>query len=268
MEKVTVEQNGERFVLEVEEGTTDEEILQFLQAQQAPAAAPSATGGSMVVETPAGLDRSGPPPMSTGQQVAAGTAAVLGTSALGYGASKAAPYVADAARAIAPAAKSLPGNIIKQYAARPLTGLAADVVAMGAGYPPPTATTEFAKSMGRGGTAAARQFVSTGPVAPPTAAQIAGNPALKEMAARSAAPQPGMLQRGMDYAAKMREIAANKVMSNAGLIKQAGVGAAAALTPGNVGQQYNFPTKGPYAGQEINPMTGRPWTPEELAQYR
>jgi hypothetical protein len=82
------------------------------------------------------------------------------------------------------------------------------------------------------------------------------------------ANQPGVLQRGMDYASKMREIAANKVMNNAGLIKQAGVGAAALLTPGNVGQQYNFPTKGPYAGQEINPMTGRPWTPEELAQYR
>jgi hypothetical protein len=72
----------------------------------------------------------------------------------------------------------------------------------------------------------------------------------------------------MDYASKMREIAANKVMSNAGMIGKATLGAAAALTPSNVGQQYNFPTTGRFAGQEINPMTGRPWTPEELAQYR
>jgi hypothetical protein len=104
-------------------------------------------------------------------------------------------------------------------------------------------------------------------MARPVSAPVA--PSAAPVTAPAAAPaQPGILQRGMDYASKMREIAANKVMNNAGLIKQAGVGAAALLTPGNVGQQYNFPTKGPYAGQEINPMTGRPWTPEELAQYR
>jgi hypothetical protein len=104
----------------------------------------------------------------------------------------------------------------------------------------------------------------SGPTAPPA---VTPAPAPTAPPAPAAA-QPGILQRGMDYASKMREIAANKVMNNAGLIKQAGVGAAALLTPGNVGQQYNFPTKGPYAGMEINPMTGRPWTPEELAQYR
>jgi hypothetical protein len=104
-------------------------------------------------------------------------------------------------------------------------------------------------------------------MARPVSAPVA--PSAAPVTAPAAAPaQPGILQRGMDYASKMREIAANKVMNNAGLIKQAGVGAAALLTPGNVGQQYNFPTKGPYAGMEINPMTGRPWTPEELAQYR
>lgn len=266
MERVTVELNGERFTVEVEEGTTDEEIIQFLQTQQAPAA-PAAGSGSMVVEPPAGLDRSGPPPMTTGQQVAAGTAATAGTAALGYGAYKAAPYVKSAVQAAAPAMKTLPGNIIKQYAARPLTGLVADAVAVSSGFPPPNATTEIAKTMGRGGSAAAKQFVSTGAVAP-TPAQVAGNPMLSEMAARQAAPQPGILQRGMDYAAKMREIAANKVMNNASTIGKAGVGAAAALMPGNVGQRYNFPQSGPYAGMEINPMTGRPWTPEELAQYR
>jgi hypothetical protein len=47
-------------------------------------------------------------------------------------------------------------------------------------------------------------------------------------------------------------------------------GVTAAITPGNVGQNYgaHFPQKGPYAGMEINPNTGRPWTPQELAQFQ
>ena len=94
---------------------------------------------------------------------------------------------------------------------------------------------------------------------------------------------PSIIQRGMDYASKMRQIAADKVVQganaaktfatetvvpNASNIAKAGVGAAAMLTPGNIGQNYPFPTKGPYAGMEINPRTGRPWTQQELAQYR
>lgn len=45
--------------------------------------------------------------------------------------------------------------------------------------------------------------------------------------------------------------------------------AAAALTPGNVGQNYGaqFPQTGPMAGSELNPQTHRPWTPQELAAY-
>jgi hypothetical protein len=76
----------------------------------------------------------------------------------------------------------------------------------------------------------------------------------------------------MDYANQMRKIAADKVMAGARAVapyaRTAGVGAAALLTPGNAGQQYNFPQTGPFAGMEINPNTGRPWTAQELAQYR
>jgi hypothetical protein len=43
--------------------------------------------------------------------------------------------------------------------------------------------------------------------------------------------------------------------------------AAAALTPGNVGQNYNVPQVGRMKGMEINPITGRPWTPDQIAQY-
>jgi hypothetical protein len=74
-----------------------------------------------------------------------------------------------------------------------------------------------------------------------------------------------MVQRGMQYADKVKQIAMEKVISNA---MKAGVGAAAALTPGNIGQNYPVPQSGPYRGMEINPMTGRPWTQQELAQLR
>lgn len=79
--------------------------------------------------------------------------------------------------------------------------------------------------------------------------------------------QPSMIQQGMEYANKVRQIAMDKVMQNAGAIRNVGVGAAAALTPGNVGQNYPVPMSGPYKGMEINPMTHRPWTPQELAQF-
>jgi hypothetical protein len=74
-----------------------------------------------------------------------------------------------------------------------------------------------------------------------------------------------MVQRGMDIASKMRQIAAERVIQSAA---RAGVGATAALTPGNVGQNYPFPTSGPMRGMEINPQTGAPWTPQELQAYR
>jgi hypothetical protein len=49
---------------------------------------------------------------------------------------------------------------------------------------------------------------------------------------------------------------------------RAGVIAGAALTPSNIGQNYNFPQEGPLKGSEINPVTNKPWTPGELEQYK
>jgi hypothetical protein len=101
-------------------------------------------------------------------------------------------------------------------------------------------------------------------------------------ASPAAAQQSGIIQRGMDYANQMRKVAADKVMQGvraaapiaenvagaARAVAPAAIGLTAALMPGNAGQRYNFPQKGPYAGMEINPKTGRPWTEQELAQYR
>jgi hypothetical protein len=68
----------------------------------------------------------------------------------------------------------------------------------------------------------------------------------------------------LDYANKMRQVAAEKVMQNAGNIAKAGVGLGALTYSAPLGPPV--PTKGPYRGMEINPMSGRPWRPEELAQ--
>jgi len=97
--------------------------------------------------------------------------------------------------------------------------------------------------------------VPTGPVAPAAA------PAAPAPVAQPAA-QPSLIDR---TTAMIRQLAANKVLNT---VAKGGLGIAAALTPGNVGQNYPFPTSGPYKGMEINPRTGRPWTPQELAQYK
>lgn len=76
--------------------------------------------------------------------------------------------------------------------------------------------------------------------------------------APQAAPQPGIMDRASQV---VRQLALDK-------LAKVGVGAAAALTPGNIGQNYPFPQTGPLRGSEINPNTGAPWTKQELDAYR
>lgn len=103
-----------------------------------------------------------------------------------------------------------------------------------------------------------------------TAANPIGGPAVPTAMPPPAAPapvqQPSMIQQGMEYANKVRQIAMDKVMQNAGTIRNVGVGALAATMPANQNQNYPVPQKGPYRGMEINPMTNRPWTEQELMQ--
>jgi hypothetical protein len=114
-----------------------------------------------------------------------------------------------------------------------------------------------------------------------------------------AAPQgPSVIQRGMDYARQMQRIAAEKVMQgaqaagqsmvNAGRAAGEGlatagqavapyaraaaapvaVGLTAALMPGNAGGAgMMVPQTGRLRGSDLNPMTGRPWTRQELDAY-
>ena len=66
----------------------------------------------------------------------------------------------------------------------------------------------------------------------------------------------------------VRAIAANKVVQGAARMGNIAGIASMALSPSNSGQNYPFPQSGPLRGSEINPTTGQPWTPQELAQYR
>jgi hypothetical protein len=156
------------------------------------------------------------------------------------------------------------------------------------------AAADLAAEQGRAARFAARAPVPTptapvAPVAPagaPVSAPVAPSaaPAVNPQAAQAARANPSMIQRGMDYANQMRQIAAQRVQQGvasagdaASAVAQrmapyarAGGGIAAALMPGNVGQDYgsSFPQSGPYKGMEINPNTGRPWTQQELAQFK
>jgi hypothetical protein len=118
------------------------------------------------------------------------------------------------------------------------------------------------------------QALRPGPVAPaPTTFTGGANPAF-DRALSQPAQQPGVMQRGMDIASKMRQIAAERVVapaanaaSAAAPYARAAGGVTAALMPGNAGQNYPFPQSGPMRGMEINPATGRPWTAQELQAY-
>jgi len=120
----------------------------------------------------------------------------------------------------------------------------------------------------------------TAPVAPPAAPPVTpppatspilgpnGQPLARPVAPAPVAPaapqpaQPGVIDKATQM---VRQLAASKVMQ--GMARVGGT-AAAALTPGNVGQNYPFPQSGPLRGSEINPATGRPWTKPELDAYR
>jgi hypothetical protein len=113
--------------------------------------------------------------------------------------------------------------------------------------------------------------ISNKPVAPvqPTTFTGGANPAFDKALSKPPAG-PSILQQGADMARRMQEIAASRVVPAAQAIApvaRAVTGVGAALMPGNMGQNYPFPTSGPMRGQEINPATGRPWTAAELQEY-
>jgi hypothetical protein len=77
-------------------------------------------------------------------------------------------------------------------------------------------------------------------------------------AAPAQAAEAGLLDK---TTAMIRQLAANKVLQG---VAKGGVGLAA-MSPTSTGPAV--PSTGRMKGMEINPVTGRPWTPEQIQQY-
>lgn len=94
-----------------------------------------------------------------------------------------------------------------------------------------------------------------------------GVPSVNEPMRPVASPQPAA-PPAQPTAMNFLERMAGLARTYAPLARGA-TGVAAAVTPGNAGQNYSahFPQTGPARGMEINPATGAPWTAQELQQY-
>jgi hypothetical protein len=99
---------------------------------------------------------------------------------------------------------------------------------------------------------------SVQPVAPGATPMAQG----AQMAEQAAVRAPSILDKTTSM---IRQLAANKVMQ--GLAKGANVLGAAQLAAYSPELGPPVPQVGRMRGMEINPMTGRPWTPEQLRAY-
>ena len=212
-------------------GYTDEEIDAY-EAQQRGTA-----GGEPPPPPPASADQGDASGINAAEMVMTGLGAV-GPFGAGVATAVAAPFAYRGAKAILQKGRDM---------TRPGTALNP----IGGGGPRMPTTTS----------APSTRIPINAPVAPAPVAPAPVAPA--PAPAPAPVSQPGMVQRVSQMAFdRLSNIAARAAPAVRG-----GLGAMAALTPGNIGQNYPFPTSGPQRGQEINPVTGRPWTQDELAQY-
>lgn len=113
---------------------------------------------------------------------------------------------------------------------------------------------------------AMRNTPAARPMTPPAAPVAPGNVIQGPWTqAPAATQQPSIIQRGMDIAGRMREMAAQRVLPAAGQMARGGGIAAAAMYSPELGPKV--PSTGRMRGMEINPLTRRPWTPDQLAAY-
>lgn len=103
-----------------------------------------------------------------------------------------------------------------------------------------------------------RAPVPTAPVAPQGMPAPTGPVAPQGMPAQAARQTPGIM-------AQIRALAANKVLPAVGGMAKGSVGPGMAMYSPELGPKT--PQTGRMRGMEINPLTGRPWTPEQIKQY-
>jgi hypothetical protein len=122
------------------------------------------------------------------------------------------------------------------------------------------------------------------PTAMPTAAATGVSPVAPQAMPPAQAPmqQPSMMQRGMDMANKVRQAAAQRITNLPAMgemlpaageaLSGAARFAGRALGPASLALQTTdlgpkTPQVGRMRGMEINPLTGAPWTPDQIKQY-
>jgi hypothetical protein len=216
-------------------GYTDDEINAYLQAEAKKAKAP----------TPVTTDV-GEPPAPTTQITPVETSAGSAVTQAGLAA---APY---AVPAIGAAAAGLYGN--KLYNAWDASAKAAQALADAKLASEAGIAERAAQRAGQ----AVRPVVPTAPAAPAPVAPTAPMPA--PAAAAGAAPQEaGILSRASDI---VRRLALDKVAPG---LARASVGAGLMAYSPELGPKV--PSVGRMKGMEINPLTGAPWTPEQIQQY-
>lgn len=253
----------------IAEGYTEDEINAYLQAE----------AEKQKAATPVVADVGEPPAPTTKIEPVGSSVASVGTS----GALALAPYAIPAAGAAAAAyggGKLYSGWQTANETARELGKVSAQNAAQHAATQEMKLLQQMAKQGGQGADFANQRLqellksrvgaptggVPTGPIAPtgaaptgpiapaaPTAAPMAQ--AAENVAARA----PSMLDK---TTAMIRQLAASKVMD---VLGKGMTGLQLATYSPELGPKT--PQTGRMRGSEINQLTGRPWTPEQLAQY-
>lgn len=114
--------------------------------------------------------------------------------------------------------------------------------------------------------AAAPYGSPSAPIGSPVGSPVAPAAAPAAAPATAARPvAPSMMQRGGDLAKSIQQIAASRVLPAAQGLVRGAVAPSMALYSGSTGPAV--PSVGRMRGMEINPLTGRGWTPEQIAQY-
>jgi hypothetical protein len=230
----------------IQAGYSEEEIDAYLKEE-----------ASKKKQAPAPVVSSDTPPDSTTVVPEAGGGF---TSAATTGALAAAPYVGSAALG----AGGLYGaRVLKQgfdtmqqaNAARMAQAEAQQAATQGLQQ-------RFEQRMAQQAGQAVRPVAPIGPAAPAPVAPVAPAPAAAPAVAPQAAAGAGEASLIDKTTAMIRQLAANKVLGN---IAKGGVGLGLAGYSGDLGPAV--PSVGRLKGSEINPLTGAPWTKEQIQQY-
>ena len=239
-----------------EAGYTDEEIRAYLREN------PQVVG-KQNSNMPAPVESlEAPPPTTVVPEVGTSAGAMATTIGLG-----AAPYIGSAALG---AGALYGGNVLRQGIQAARENAAARTAAEQG------IQQRFEQRMAQQAGQQAAQAVK--PVAPSGIVDASGRPIAPSATTAPVAPSSGATSPGLarttpvpqqgyidKVAQTVRQAAANKALQNIAGIASKGSIFATGMTPTELGPAT--PQTGRMRGMEINPMTKRPWTKQEIEQY-